>query len=283
LWTATVGGFAFAPVIAGGRVFIGSSTGDLFAFDAAGETNCGGNPRTCTPLWRAATGAEYSSIGNLPAPAVTGSTLYYPSANGLDAFDPNGANGCIGVPNVCAPLWSADFGTGQPLGWPVVGNGVVYQSVFTSTGNVVALDAAGQRNCSGTPTMCTPLWTDNARSTATVTPALGPDGLLYAGFSALDVFSTDGTTGCSGTPVVCQPLHTASLSGGLTLAPSLANDIVVLGVFTGGNAALRGFEQGSVTPLDSFDLGSTFPGLVAIAGGLVYVATNDGHLQAWAP
>src|SRR5262249_61146958 len=131
---------------------------------------------------------------------------------------PAGTGGCGGVPRVCAPLWTADFGSGFPLGWPVVGGGVVYQSVFTSNGNVLAFDADGTRGCSGTPKVCTPLWTDEAQPPAAVTPALGPDGLLYAGFAALDAFSTDGTTGCSGTPVVCQPLHTASLPG-LTLAP----------------------------------------------------------------
>src|SRR5262249_12706473 len=131
------------------------------------------------------------------------------------------------------------------------------------------------------------LWTDNSQSSATVTPALGPDGKLYAGFSALNEFSTDGVTGCSGTPVVCQPLQTASLPG-LTLAPSIADEIVVLGVVNfSGASAIMGFRQGTLDPLGSFPLGASsptiFPGLLAIADGMVYEATSDGLLQAWAP
>jgi outer membrane protein assembly factor BamB len=290
LWTGPLGSAAFDPVVSNGRVFIGSADGHLFAFDASGNANCGGTPRTCAPLWRANSGAQYSTIGNLPAPAVTNAAVLYPSGNGLDAFDPAGATNCGGSPRTCTPLWSASAGTGLfPLGWPVVGGGVVYLSLSTGGGasKIAAFDAGGQRSCGGTPTVCAPLWIDNAQSTTTVTPALGPDGLLYAGFSSLEVFSTDGTTGCSGSPVVCQPLHTASLPG-LTLAPSLADDVVVLGVLNlGGPSAIMGFKQGTLDPLGSFALGSSqptiFPGLLAITNGTIYESTSDGHLQAWAP
>jgi outer membrane protein assembly factor BamB len=289
LWTASLGSAAFDPVVANGRVFIGSTAGDLFAFDAAGgDTNCGGTPRTCQPLWKATTGASYGSIGNLPAPAVSNSAVYYPSGSGLDVFDPAGQSNCGGSPRVCRPLWSASFASSTPTGWPVVGGDIVYLPLETNNvGNIVALDAAGKRGCSGTPTVCAPLWTDDAHANSTVTPAYGPDGLLYAGFSGLDVFSTDGTTGCSGSPVVCQPLHSASIPG-LTLAPTLTGDAVVLGVFAlSGPGDLMGFKQGTLDPLGSFSIGTSpptiFPGLLAIANGTIYEATNDGHLEAWAP
>lgn len=288
LWSASLGSSAYDPVVDGGRVFVGTSNGDLYAFDAAGTTDCSGTPKACTPLWHATPGNPYGGIGNLPAPAVTDSFVYYPGPNSLDAFDPAGVTGCSGTPATCSPVWSASFGTGTTSGWPVVGGGIVYQSVHSSTTNVVALDAAGVRGCSGTPATCSPLWTNQTSGTFAVTPAIGPDGMLYAGFSQLDEFSTDGTTGCSGTPVVCQPLHTASFGSGLTLAPSLADDVVLLGVWNPNDAAtINAYHQGTLAQIGTpFVLGppgvNQFPGLLAISAGKVFISTSDGNLQAWA-
>jgi outer membrane protein assembly factor BamB len=293
VWTASLDGSAFDPVVASGRVFVGTTNGTLYAFDAAGNANCGGTPRTCSPLWKATGGAQYNSIGNLPAPAVNGNVVYYPGPSSLHAYDATGQSNCAGSPVVCAPVWTANFGTpgngATTFGWPVVGGGgIVYLSVHGDDGstNVVALDAAGRRGCSGTPTMCTPLWTDDSAGTFSVTPALGPDGLLYVGFDALDVFSTDGSTGCHGTPALCEPLHTASLSGGLTLEPTLTNDMVVLGVLQpSGSPTLSAFKLGTLDPLASYQIATSppfvIPGLIAIANGMVFESTSDGQLQAW--
>jgi outer membrane protein assembly factor BamB len=126
---------------------------------------------------------------------------------------------------------------------------------------------------------------DQASTTNTVTPAIGPDGMLYAGFQSLQRFSTDGTTGCSGVPVVCQPLQTASLGNGLTLAPSLADDVVALAVWNpNGPATINAYRQGTLAPLGSFTLasgGNQFPGLLAISNGKVFVPTSNGDLQVW--
>jgi putative pyrroloquinoline-quinone-binding quinoprotein len=285
LWTAALGSSSYDPVVANGRVFVGTSNGDLDAFDATGSTNCSGTPRTCSPLWKAHTDEAYGGIGNLPAPAVTGSSVYYPGLHSLNAFDPAGQNGCSGAPVTCSPVWTADFGSATTLGWPVVGGSVVYQSILGGPANIMALDAAGVRGCSGTPTVCAPLWMDQASTTNTVTPAIGPDGMLYAGFQSLQRFSTDGTTGCSGVPVVCQALQTASLGNGLTLAPSLADDVVALAVWNpNGPATMNAYRQGTLAPLGSFTLGSggnQFPGLLAISNGKVFVPTSNGDLQVW--
>jgi outer membrane protein assembly factor BamB len=286
LWIAVLGSPVFDPVVDNGRVFVGTSNGNLYAFDAAGTANCSGTPRTCSPLWNATTGEGHGSIGNLPAPAVTRSFVYYPGLHSLDAFDPAGRNGCSGTPVTCSPLWTADFGTATTLGWPVVGGDVVYQSISSGPANIMALDAAGVRGCSGTPTACAPLWMYQASTTNTVTPAIGPDGMLYAGFGQLAQFSTDGTTGCSGTPTVCRPVHTATFGNGLTIAPSLAGDVVVLGVWNpNGPATINAYRQGMLESLGSFALGSggnQFPGLLVISNGKVFISTSDGDLQAWA-
>jgi hypothetical protein len=288
LWTASLGSSALDPVVADGRVFVGTSGGMLDAFDATGTTNCTGTtPRTCAPLWQAAAPDEYGGIGNLPAPAVTSSFVYYPVGNALDAFDAAGQHGCSGTPVNCTPVWTGDVGTAATAGWPVVSGNVVYQAAGANPSDVFAFDAAGVHGCAGTPTTCAPLWTDQTKSSFAVTPAIGPDGNLYAGFSELDEFSTDRITGCSGTPVVCNPLHTASLNNGLTLAPSLADDVVVLGVFQfNTNGLIEAFQQGTLAPLGSFALGppnlNQFPGLLAISNGKVFESTSNGDLQAWA-
>jgi outer membrane protein assembly factor BamB len=55
LWTATTGGtIDSSPAVTGGVVYVGSSDGNLYAFDAAGNMNCSGAPKTCAPLWTAA-------------------------------------------------------------------------------------------------------------------------------------------------------------------------------------------------------------------------------------
>ena len=60
LWIAPTGGGAVfsSPVVAGGVVYVGSDDDKLFAFDAAGNTNCSGVPKVCAPLWSATTDGE---------------------------------------------------------------------------------------------------------------------------------------------------------------------------------------------------------------------------------
>jgi hypothetical protein len=256
----------------------------LYAFDAAGSTNCSGTPTVCSPLWKATTTA-LNNGGPLPAPAVTGSFVYYPELHRLDAFDAAGSTNCSGTPTVCSPVWTADFGTASTWGWPVVGGNVVYQSILGGPSNIVAVDAAGARGCTGTPAVCAPLWSYQASGTNTATPAIGPDGMLYAGFQSIQQFSTDGTTGCGGTPAVCQPLHTASLGNGLAIVTSLADDVVLLPVWNpNAPATINAYHQGTLAPLTSFSLGSggnQFPGFLAISNGKVFVPTSNGDLQVW--
>jgi outer membrane protein assembly factor BamB len=287
LWTAALGSAAYDPVVDGGRVYVGTFGGGLFAFDASGTTNCAGTPLRCAPLWSATPGTAYGSIGNLPAPAVTSAFVYYPGSDGLGAYDPAGQNGCGGTPVVCTPRWTADFGGRLALGWPVVAGGIVYQSVSSDTPDrILAIDAAGVRGCSGSPVVCAPLWSD-APMTASVTPAVGPDGMLYAGFSALDQFSTDGTTGCGGTPTVCLPLHDVHLgSSSLTLAPSLTDDLVLLGVWNAnGPASINAYRQGTLASEGAKTVGpgttNQFPGKIVVANGKVFLTSSRGDLQAW--
>lgn len=203
LWTATpecTGGTGCSingPVVEGGTVFVGSdhtdefqSRGGLDAYDAAGQVNCSGVPRSCEPLWSAVTRTQLGSL------AVANGAVYlidsrydffHPTLETrLVAFDAAGTTNCVGAPAACSPLWSAPLGNGA-LGSPSVANGVVY---VASGGAILAFDAEGLIGCSGAPIGCAPLWTSDplvgvVRGSPTVV-----NGRLYIGErGALRVFA----------------------------------------------------------------------------------------------
>src|SRR6202023_2876251 len=95
------------------------------------------------------------------AQAVVNGVLYASDGTGIEAYSANGTTGCSGSPVVCSPLWS--YSGGPPVANSsedfvaniAVSNGAVYAS--TSSG-LEALGAAGNKNCSGTPKVCQPLW-----------------------------------------------------------------------------------------------------------------------------
>ncbi len=152
--TAGIAGGMSSPAVVNGVVYIGSGSFDrnFYAFDAAGNTNCRGVPKSCAPLWTASTGARITS-----SPAVVNGVVYIGSSNGsLYAFDAKGNTNCSGVPKTCAPLWTGSTGTAILSSSPTVVNGVVY---IGSLNGLYAFDAKGNTNCSGVPKTCAPLWT----------------------------------------------------------------------------------------------------------------------------
>jgi outer membrane protein assembly factor BamB len=177
LWTGNTSGgdINSAPAVAGGVVYVGSSgTGKLYAFSATGTTGCSGTPKTCAPLWTAATGNGISS-----APAVAGGVAYVSSGDGnLYAFSATGTTGCSGTPKTCTPLWTAAGAGGQSS--PAVANGVVYNG---AAGKVYAFSAAGTTGCSGTPPSrtCTPLWTTATGGNTTYASPAVANGMVYEG------------------------------------------------------------------------------------------------------
>jgi outer membrane protein assembly factor BamB len=165
-----------------------SSDGEgLYAFDAAGNTNCSGSPKSCAPLWRA--NFKYF-LEDGASPAVAGGVVYVVDNDGLlRAYDSGGVTGCSGAPKVCAPLWTANAGEGNRA--PAVANGRVY---VTSGGTVKAFDAAGTQNCSGSPKVCTALWTSPALGTISRSSPVVANGLLFIG-SSTGVHALDAGTG----------------------------------------------------------------------------------------
>ena len=120
IWNATTGGpVKSSPAVANGVVYVGSDDSHLYAFDAAGKTEC--TAASCLPLWTSQTGAAITG-----SPAVANGVVYIGSGDGqLYAYDAGGTVECSGSPTVCAPLWAQ--GTGGPItASPAVANGLLY-------------------------------------------------------------------------------------------------------------------------------------------------------------
>ena len=175
LWTATLGAQAnSSPAIATATVYVSSYdltipplpaplvpvpvNGTFWAFAAAVTTNCSGTPKTCVPLWKAATpdGVESS-------PAVANGIVYTASFGGaispgtVWAFNATATASCLGTPKTCPPLWTAATTGAIVFSSPAIENGILF--IGSDDHNLYAVDATGTNHCAGTPKMCTPLWT----------------------------------------------------------------------------------------------------------------------------
>jgi PQQ-like domain len=179
LWTAAMGSVstgtiqAWSPSVSNGIVY-GQSPSGLYAFDANGVTNCSGTPTTCSPLWTAPLGAAFSDYP--VAPAVANGIVYAANETTLEAFDASGVTNCSGTPKSCQPLWGDNVST---ISSPSIANGLVFVSQFQyGPEGLVAFDAGGVTNCSGTPKTCQPLWTGPTPWPATGSPAIA-NGKVY--------------------------------------------------------------------------------------------------------
>ena len=245
------------PVVAGGRVYAQREDGFLSVYDAQGIGNCGGSPTECLPLWQAQVEEGPGDHDGGPGiPAVAGGVAYV--AHGrfddgvLSAFDAAGT-GCSGSPPTCQPLWTTRLGAGF-VAPPTVAGGIVYVTGINDFANVLfAFDATGQQGCTGTPTVCAPLWTatfgprtpfgdPGARSP---TVASGRVFVSGAGHTVY-VFDAAGQQNCDGTPKECSELWTAAVPlacdapyivCGIS-APAVARGVLYVtgreGGFTGG-------------------------------------------------
>ena len=288
-----------APLIANGILYV--ATNQLYAFDATGAADCSAAPKTCTPLWTAPTAYIHGMT-------IANGRVYVTDNEGVQAFDAAGSENCSGTPKVCAPLWATGTNTNTSTGHafepgpgsPVVANGVLYvpgygDGIAPNLGGayVAAFAAAGTTGCSGTPTICVPMWTTTGLPVSSGndgSPAIA-DGVLYiANGATLDAFAATGSTGCSGTPKACAPLWTATMSGNetSTAAPAVADGIVYVDNPLSG---LYAFDASGTTNCSANATGKTCAplwnapsaldgGAVAVANGVVY-ETAGGKLTAF--
>jgi outer membrane protein assembly factor BamB len=208
-----------SPAVANGVVYVGSDDHNLYAFDATGNTNCSGSPKTCSPLWTAPTGGSVVS-----SPAVANGVVYVGSAdNKLYAFDAAGNTNCSGSPTTCQPLWTATT-VGPVFSSPAVANGVVY--VGSNDTRLYAFDAAGVTNCSGSPTTCEPLFFAFTGAPVGVSSPAVANGVVYIGseYHKLWAFGLEKIPPATS---VVQPSNGATLSGTTTLVASASDDVTV--------------------------------------------------------
>ena len=298
LWTAATAYFD-GMAIANGEVFVTDGEG-VQAFDAAGSTGCSGTPTVCSPLWATST-HEDTGPAFAPgsgSPVVANGVLYVPGygdglalASGgayVSAFDAAGSSDCTGSPKVCVPMWTT---TGLPTsagnaGSPSISDGVLY----IANGTLLAFDAAGSTDCSGTPTVCKPLWTASTSSGPTYAAPSVANGTVFVSswYGTLYAFDAAGSTNCSTSAAVttCTPLWTATGLGSIGGRPAVANGVV----YVESPAGISAFDaagsmncSGAVTAKTCAPLwGSGADGAgdpnssPAVANGVVYVSSTGG-------
>jgi hypothetical protein len=162
----------------------------------------------------------------------------------------NGSN-FEGKPNTgdvsaLAESWQAPLAleSSRPSKAVVAGN-VVY--VGDDDGTLSAFDATAPDGlCSGTPRVCTPLWTGTTAAPITTTPAVANGVAYVATGTTLYAFDATGTTNCGGTPKTCTPLWTASVLGPPG-SPTVSGGRVYVYADSGVDGELEVFDASGVT------------------------------------
>jgi outer membrane protein assembly factor BamB len=282
LWTspALSGSFTGTPAVAGGRVFLGSTAGRLYAFDAAGMTNCAGAPKICQPLW---TSVALGSVQSSPVVA-NGKVFVGSDDHNVYAFAVAGSGCGAGG---CTPLFIDQTG-GVVRSSPAVANEKVY--VGSDDGKLSVFDANGSQRCNASK-VCQPVFVGPTGGAVRSSPAV-ESGVVYVGSDdhKLYAFDADGSTACSGSPTVsCAPLWTATTSNTVRSSPAVANGVVFVGTIAGGSlgARLNAFDAAGSTncsgspktcnPLwTSDDLGTIAATPISVANGVVYIDVAVG-------
>lgn len=222
LWSASVAGNtgfeAASPAVADGVLYMPSSDGNLYAFDAAGTTQCTGVPKVCSPLWSGATGDAISY-----SPAVAHGVVYVQSSDRrLYAFSAAGTTNCSQTLRTCTPLWTAEVDDGAASS-PTLAYDRVY--VGSPSGALLAFDALGAQNCSGTPKVCHPLAIFGPSPGQKFAPAVANHVLYAVGQDSLSTYDAN----CSGFCPARSRLDVFPTS-----SPVVANGYVYVGSGEGG-------------------------------------------------
>lgn len=288
-WSATTnGGIESSPAVVGGRVFVGSSDGGLYAYDSS----------TGLELWSATTGGAVSS-----SPAVSGDAVYVGSDdNTLSAFAsstgsllwsvsvdttfagissaPTVANGIIYVASTVAVysydagdgslLWSAPTPTSDALSAPAFAGGLVYVASYADA-TVWAYQAdtgalAWSTAVPGTHSPCTSAASSPAVVDAVVYVALCP----ASSTPQESAFAFDAATGAG--------LWSAGAAANTT-SPAVAQGAVFVGSDPGQSIEARSTDDGSL--LWQASVGGAVVSSPAVANGVVYIGSDDGKLYAF--
>jgi hypothetical protein len=284
LWSAPLGmatnGESSSGKIAvvNGVVYVGGGPG-LEAFDANGQTNCAGTPTVCQPLWQASVDWNYGT------PTVSQGSVYVTSGGSVEAFDASGKTNCSGSPTVCSPLWTAPVSADSATVTVGGGKAYVVSSAGGSNGSIVALSATGTSGCSGTPTVCSPLWqyplnqsvggqTYVTQSGSTIYVGTLEEVSAFDFTGSVEAFDANGVAHCSGTPAVCSPLWTDSnyASGG---PPLVGDGAVFASPWTGIGSPLIDVFNTNGSSLWTTSIGAS---PVAVSGSVLYAENQNQNI-----
>jgi hypothetical protein len=264
LWSAP--GSFDSPTLSNGTVYVTSSTG-LKAFDEAGQTDCAGTPKVCSPVWTAP--------GVSGVVTVSAGIAYALGGTGIVAFDANGTKGCTGSPKVCTPLW--EYAPNFPVtgSYVVVSGSTLYADTFFSsrpmqfTGDFEAFDAQGAAACSGSPTVCGPIWASDSAFALNTAPLASNSSEFLIAPADLGTYAFDpnGSLDSPGGYEYKLPGNAVAI-GGSVLYATEGTDIQAYDA--SGQTGCSG------SPVTCAPLWSA-PGTDAIvANGTLFVSTTDG-------
>ena len=273
-WKATTGNtIGSVPTVANGVVYLSSSDGKMYAFDAG----------TGRVLWTTPTGSYY--LGSAPTvvggkvyigsfdhmlyafDARTGATIWSAPTGGRIGSSPTLVKGVIYIGSDDGKLYAFNASTGAnfwivPTGGsirssPAVVDGVVY--VGSDDHKLYAIKAdAGDL-----------LWTIRTEGRIRSSPAV-VNRVVYVGSEDHKLYAVKADTG------VIQ--WTASTGDSIFSSPAVANDVVYIGSNDGKLYALNatnGTLQWTASTADSI---FSSP---AIANGVLYIGSNDHKLYAF--
>ena len=141
-WSAAMGAVVrSSPAVANGLVYVGADNGALSVFDAAGTVNCGGAPKTCTPLRTVTLGGNVSS-----SPAVADGVVYVGSGDHkLYAL----------APPLATPTVATQASPGNLLGAPVHDTATLAGGTSPTGAITFRLYGPNDATCAGPPVFTT--------------------------------------------------------------------------------------------------------------------------------
>jgi IPT/TIG domain-containing protein/putative pyrroloquinoline-quinone-binding quinoprotein len=252
----------------GGRLFYGgggNNIGEILSIKVGGISGS----------WIASTTRPVTGL------AVSGGVLYAVSWNTLYAFDARGITNCSN--GQCNPLWTASFGSSTFPYPPVVSHGLVLVAGSGNPATLSAYDAAGSTNCSGSPTVCTPLWSDTFTA-LWGPPVVSSDGLIYIAKGGV---GSNTVLQLNGFGVAIN--ESANLGGTRLFGPALsgtgASGTVFVTRWNGATATLVALDSGTVGVNASWASsalgGGDVPSIPALSAKRAFVANSVGRLLAF--
>ena len=242
------------PTVRDDRVFVGSSSGQVYAFPAT----CDGEG--CAPEW---VGVAGDGVVSQPAANFD---LVYVTSDELYAFPA----GCASDDAPCLPAWSADVPGRPASGPPALGAGLVVVASSSRRGGLAAYPAVCGRGCE-------PVWIGRTDGPAT-SVAVGGDLAYSVARGQLMAFDLTCTGRCD--PVWRAPfVPGAPFATGAMSAPAVAGDRVLVGDDRGRLWIFRSAcGQARCDPVARIDVASTALLTPMVDGDRAIVTSVSGAL-----